>query len=277
MTAGRGGAAVDRLGSRRAAAVVALVVAACTLSLVGVSHAARLPVQAADLTVLQLQHPCATAAVTATTSAPSGLPVTAVVVTTSGVAGCAGARVQLVLQAPSGVRSGTAVLGADGSATVTLDRAVDPAEVTAAAATLAGWAVRSTWTWTPPAPAPALSCRVVNRPTGVCSATVTAVSSWGWPSATHWQMDIAVTSDRPDVAQEWELTIDLSDGRLPFVPRGVQSNGGLVLQSGCSAMPRLVVRGTSGWGDYHRVWQGQTRAVYLQGYRTESGNLLTCG
>lgn len=238
------------------------------------ASAAKLSVGGASLASAVGAHPCAGVA-TATAPAGSGPSATGVAVVVP--QGCVGRTLAVT------VLSGTTAV-ASGSATVVAGTTTVPVPSYALAAGLTvqavvdGWALPVTWSYTPPT-LPAVSCRIVNHPAATCSFEITSFTAWAdpWPGINKFELNGNVVGQHNANGQVWELTFDFSNAQFPFVPRGVQSNGGLVLQSGCAQLPQLVVRGNSGWaGPYNEIRAGQTRSVYLQGYLSSPGNLLTC-
>jgi hypothetical protein len=250
-------------------AVVGLLAAASFAS------AASLSLNAGSVTTVVSGHPCAGQA-TATPTSGSGTTYLATSVTVP--PGCAGLSLGVtLLQGTAVVRNGTATVASSGATVVTFAGSYTASSTMTIRATVGGWDLPTSWTFTPPVPLPAVSCRVYDHPSATCSVVVTGFTVWGYPSTTHFQLDLQVVGDSNANNQHWELTFNFADAYYPFVPRGVQSNGGLVLQSGCSALPTMTVRGNPGWaGPYDQIRSGQTRAVYLQGYLNVGGNLLAC-
>lgn len=255
------------IGRALAALVVGGLLAAASFA-----SAASLSLNAGTVTALVGEHPCAGQA-TATPTSGSGTTYLATSVTVP--PGCAGLSLGVtLLQGTAVVRSGTATVASSGATVVTFATSYTASSTMTIQATVGGWDLPTSWTF---APLPAVSCRVFDHPSATCSVIVTNFTVWGYPSATHFQLDLQVVGNHNANNQHWELTFNLADSFFPFVPHGVQSNGGLVLQSGCSALPVMTVRGNPGWaGPYDQIRSGETRPVYIQGYLGGGGNLVTC-
>lgn len=269
-----------RYGRRPSARAVlgALVAGVVALVLVGthIGSAAALGLQGtAGRPWVQTTARCQSGPVAVTTSATG----TASSVRVTGVdAACAGAPLTVTLYDPAVTSSSTASRRFTGTAPAAATTTVTggsfrPAANLVARVTIGGWLVPSSWSW-----APAVSCVIPSAPATPCTATVTSTNQWPSPPTTYmWSLAVSTTSPVP-VA--WQVTFNLSDPAFPFVAgalNDVQAGLVLVSSSPCGASPRLVtVRGTTAWGDYHRVQQGTVREMQIQGDRTGTGNLLTC-
>lgn len=257
------------------AGIICAVVAASAVAGLQVASASSVSVGAGDLSTADIGHPCPGTATT-TAAMPSGTSHTAVQVSLP--TGCAGRQVSVtVLNGTTVVASGSQTVAASGptvvgtgtytaSATLRVEAVVD------------GWPLPATWSYTPTV-LPAVSCRIVNHPSATCSFEITSFTSWAdpWPGINKFELNGRVVGEHNANGQVWELTFDFTNAQYPFVPRGLQSNGGLVLRSDCSQLPQMVARGNPNWaGPYDQIRAGQTRSVYLQGYLSSAGNLLTC-
>ena len=251
----------------------------------------RWPVTLASIVALGMLGPRGTSAAAQldlqkTTSAPlaqtwsrcSG-PVTATVtgssVSVTGLdAACSGASLVTY------VRSGSTTLTASGkasgtSATLTLVSA--PGTVSGVLVTADTWPLPTTWSQTQTT-LPAVSCAPVSG-NGTCAATITGITSWGYPTLSDYNLNVTVSSTS-ETAVTWQVTINLSSTDLPFEATDLSDNqGGLVKvdSSSCSASPRTVtVRGTTNWGNYHKVKPGQSANLQVHGSTSGSGGLLNC-
>lgn len=178
------------------------------------------------------------------------------------------------------VRSGSTTLTASGTASgtsLTLTLPSAPDTVGGALVTADTWPLPTTWEKIATT-LPLVSCAPVSG-NGTCTATVTGITSWGYPTLSDYNLNVTVSSTS-DTAVTWQVTINLSSPDLPFVASDLSdTQGGLVKisASSCSASPRTVtVKGTTGWGNYHKVKPGQTSNLQVHGSTSGSGGLLDC-
>ena len=214
--------------------------------------------------------PC-TGAATATAATISGATASAGAVTVP--TGCTGRLVLTVLDGGAAVAVGAADVVA-GTTVVPVGGYAPSASLTVQAV-VDGWGLPTSWV----PPAPAVSCRVVNHPVATCSFAISSFTAWAepWPGVNKFELNGVITGAHNANGQIWELTFNFANSYYPFVPRSVQSNGGLVPQSGCAQLPQLTVRGNADWaGPYNEIRAGETRSVYIQGYLSSPGNLLMC-
>lgn len=143
------------------------------------------------------------------------------------------------------------------------------------------WPLSTDWTIQDlPDPDPETAPFTCSVPNGTCEVTDINLNSWGWPSTNEYNISGTIVSSSP-THQQWTLTINLSSPDLPFVANSLRdAQGGLVKSSdsGCAASERTVtVTGTTTWGDYHLIWDGQSRNFQVNGkLATGTGGLLSC-
>lgn len=253
---------------RGALATLVVVAVAAGLSC---ASAAGLQVAGGQLWTDTASHPCPSSlTVTRTGSGPTS---SSVVVT--GTAPCAGRTLGVAVQSGTTFRQGTAIAEADGSTTVNLGGTYTATAVTGVAATADGWNLSATWV--PPAALPLASCRAINNPALTCYATLTQITSWGYPATTNYHATLTVSSPSATADTEWEVTVNLADPAFPFVSVAMSHNNASELAPGwtCAQMPLLVVDGQSGSGSA-LVGGSKTVAFYFEGRTTGAGNLATC-
>lgn len=268
----------------RAVAVALLLACVLVLGLaLRPAAAAQLGLRPASLTSVAVADRC-TPAVAVANGTVTGARSTTVLVTGLGN-GCGGRVVALTLFGANGaaLSSVTTTLpaGTAGSATVIVP-SYAPASVTGAATTVGTWGVPATWTYTPPAVVPAVSCAVLNDPTGLktCTASNLRVEAWGYPRLDTYNFYVTVSS-ASTTEVEWQITINLADPALAFEANLADSNNAVLLAPGwsCSARPMLVLRGQSGPGTKF-VGNGKTVTVWMQGRSsavpTTGGSLFNC-
>ncbi len=178
------------------------------------------------------------------------------------------------------VRSGSSTLTASATvsgSTVTLTLPSAPATVSGALVTAGTWPLPTVWEQTQTT-LPAVSCSAISG-TGTCTATVTGITSWGYPTLSDYNLNVTVSSSSTTPVT-WQVTINLSSTDLPFVASDLSdTQGGLVKVSAtaCSASPRTVtVKGTTSWGNYHQVQSGQSSNMQVHGMTSGSGGLIDC-
>lgn len=243
--------------------IAAALVAA--LALAGQSTAAQLSVASArQLPVLASWARCGGTATAALNGAS---------VTISGLASsCDNASISVHVHSASGVQtaSGTA---SGGGATLTLPSS--PGTVDAVLVRVDTWALATTWSQTF---LPVVSCAAIAG-SGTCEATVTALTSWGYPTLNNYLLSVQVSSTSKTPVK-WQVTLNLSHSSLPFVATDLSdTQSGLVKVSAtsCSTTPRTVtVKGTTGWGNYDQVSVSNTVSMQVQGTLFGSGGLINC-
>ncbi|MFT4109288.1 hypothetical protein [Propionicimonas sp.] len=253
-----------RLRWRGALAVLAAV---ATVASLGASAAAQLDLRATASAPLAQKWTRCGGQVTATVTGAS--------VAVTGIdTACAGTTVTAY------VRAGSTTLTASGTASgtsATLTLPSTPGTVSGALVTAGTWPLPTTWAQTQTT-LPAVSCAPVSG-SGTCTAAVSGITSWGYPSLTDYNLNVTVSSSSSS-AVTWQVTFNLSSSDLPFVASDLSDNqGGLVKvsASSCSASPRTVtVKGTTGWGNYHQVMSGQSSSLQVHATTSGSGGLLDC-
>lgn len=205
------------------------------------------------------------------------LTITGTAVAVSGIDAAACSGKQLTVH----VRSGGSTLTVSGTisaatATLTLPSAVTSAN--GVAASIATWLVPVNWSVTPGA-LPAASCVSIDDPQLTCSAAITELNYWGYPTTSDYNATIRVTSTSTTPVR-WQVTINLSNSAFPMLAKKVSdTQGGLVKvsASACTDSPRLlVVKGTTSWGPYHQVSAGNPHDMQLHGHLTGTGGLINC-
>jgi hypothetical protein len=242
-------------------------VALAAVASVGVSAAAKLNVQTGGGTPLIKAWSRCSGQVKATITGAS--------VAVTGIdSACSGTT--LVAYVRSGSSTMTASTTVSGTtATLTLPSA--PATVSGAIVTAGTWPLPTVWEQTQ-STLPAVSCSAASG-TGTCTATVTGIDKWGYPTLSDYNLTVTVSSSSTTPVT-WQVTINLSSIDLPFVASDLSdTQGGLVKVSAtaCSATPRTVtVKGTTSWGNYHQVQAGQTSSLQVHGATSGSGGLVDC-
>lgn len=257
-------------GSRRISATAALVAAAAVVTGVVVAQAARLDVDAGQVSTIDGGHPCPDA-VEVTPTSGSGTSFTAVSVPVP--AACAGRPVGVVLL------NGTTVVASGTVTSATSPTTTVPVGVYTAAAGLAarvvvdGWVVDADWSFAPSGPAIRCWTTDTARP---CTATVTVRNNhvWSW----GYDLDIVVSDARTSPGNNgvaWTVELDFSNAAYPWVPNGV--DGWSVLAgSTCADLPLLTLTGRPDHGN-HELRRGTQVAFSIQPNNNGTGNLLACG
>lgn len=188
---------------------------------------------------------------------------------------CAGEDISLYL----GVGNTTASVGVGtGSGTVTLPQGFTSPE--GVLVTSATWPLLTNWTTEEP-PVVNDSIFTCTVPQGTCEVKDINLYSWttGYPPVTSdYMLSGTIVTSSTGPGQPWELVINLSSSKLPFVANWLATTSdGLirVADSGCSATPRTVtVKGTTTWGNYH--WAGGNFQVYGSLNTAQHTKLLDC-
>lgn len=203
--------------------------------------------------------------------------ITGTAVAVSGIDSSACSGKQLTVH----VRSGGSTLSVSGTisattAALTLPTAVSSADGVAAA--IATWLVPVKWSVTQ-ATLPAVSCASLDDPLLTCTAKITDLNYWGYPTTTDFNVSIRVSSTSTTPFR-WKATINFSSSDFPVLAKKVDdTQGGLVKisASACSESPRLlVVQGTTSWGSYHLVSAGNPHDMQLHAFQTGTGGLINC-
>ncbi|WP_157607272.1 hypothetical protein [Sanguibacter suarezii] len=246
------------------------------------AQAAQLPISGAKITTVTTVADRCTAQVSVTNGVIPGAQATTV--TVSGLqADCEGRVLELTLFDKSGVEitTASAPLGSGTSQSVTVKAPYAPLAVNGAAVTIGSWGVPAGWKYTPPATVPAVSCAVLNDPTGTktCAATKFAIGAWSVPPIDMNNIVFNVTSPSAATDVEWEVTINLADPMFKvYVLSAVGANVRLAPGWTCSSMPMLVLRGLQG-ANTDRVGGGHEAGVWLQGKTVSTptaGEIFNC-
>lgn len=231
--------------------------------------------EASRLTLVLGQGPAVAGRWSRCASGPVAVTIKGATVTVAGLAAtpCGGKTLAVYLRDGSTTRTQTTTISA-ASATVTFPTA--PTDVKGVVVYLGGWPVTTTFEVVPTGPLPSVGCVSRDNPALTCTATITSVNSWGWPTLSDYLMNVTVSTTSTTPVR-WQLTFNLSSPDLPFVARkfwdGKSGATVKVSASECSAAPRLVVvDGTTAWGSSHPyVSAGSTRELQMGGTTTSSG------
>ena len=257
-------------GSRRISATAALVAAAAVVTGVVVAQAARLDVDAGQVSTIDVGHPCPGTAVVLPTGG-SGPSYTAVSIAVPEA--CAGRPVGVVLlDGTTMLASGTVSAATSPTTTVPVTTYQAPA-VTEARAVVDGWEVDAEWSFSPPA-GPAITCWTTD-PARPCEATVVVRNNhvWSW----GYDLDIVVRDARTNGNNPvtWTVQLDFTNAAYPWVPNGV--DGWSVLAgSACADLPLLTLTGRPDHYN-HELRRGTQVSFSIQPHNNGTGNLLACG
>ncbi|MCL3861511.1 hypothetical protein [Actinotalea sp. K2] len=260
---------------RRVLALTLLVVTLLMSATVG--QAASLGVRAGSLDTFSLTGRCTDQVVAVRAGAVSAGSASSVVLTVP--AGCHGLSGTLRLVGAAGALAGTDsifTLPSTGAEVTIAVPGYVAADVVRVALLVGGWGLPTAWSHTPTSPptAPAISC-TTSDPSRPCTAEVTRLDAWSGAYNVYVKVaDARATNANNPVT--WTVTMNFADPTYPFVPKAMDSDGGVVATSTCAQMPLLTLGGTTAWWDFDELRKSTVRSFYLQARPAGSGNLITC-
>ncbi len=274
--------------SRRAGVLGAVAVIAVVALGISNASAASLTVIAGKLGTFNVADRCATGPLAVAVAGTPGVGGTYTQVSIANVpAACDGKAIALTVFGAARNALGTSVLGAvavTGPTTVIMG-SYTGADVLGAALTIGGYGMSTTWT----GPAGAANCVVtgvfpngvpgteVARTTETCSVTITVNSvDKGNGNNQNAQLMIVVTNNSTSVIR-WRVDAHLAQVTplLPFTPKDIATD--VTLYSECSAMPDVIISGTSAsLPDSQVLYPGGTATVTFFVYEKQQNRDTSC-